>query len=50
MGSLLNPGLASKGTGLLISTLRERLGLRVTKTLGPVEYWVVDHVEPPTEN
>jgi uncharacterized protein (TIGR03435 family) len=36
--------------GPLISNLQSRLGLRVTKTTGPVEYWVVDHVELPTEN
>jgi uncharacterized protein (TIGR03435 family) len=35
---------------LLISILPERLGLRLSKSTGPVEYWLVDHVEPPTEN
>ncbi len=44
------PGLGADGTGLLISMLRKEFGLRLTKTTGPVEYWVVDHVEPPTGN
>ena len=36
--------------GLLISNLQNQFGLRVTSTTGPVEYWVVDHVEPPADN
>lgn len=36
--------------GLLVSTLQSQFGLRLVSTTGPVEYWVVDHVEPPTEN
>jgi uncharacterized protein (TIGR03435 family) len=36
--------------GPLISNLQSRCGLRVTKATGPVEYWVVDHIEPPTDN
>lgn len=36
--------------GLLISNLRDQFGLRLTSTKGPVEYWVVDHIEPPTGN
>ncbi len=36
--------------GLLISTLQDQFGLRVSNAAGPVKYWVVDHVEPPTEN
>jgi len=43
-------GLGADGIGLLISTLQNQFGLRVTKTTGSVEYWVVDHVEPPTGN
>jgi uncharacterized protein (TIGR03435 family) len=35
---------------MLISNLRDQFGLRLVKITGPVEYWVVDHVEPPTEN
>jgi uncharacterized protein (TIGR03435 family) len=36
--------------GLLISNLQTHFGLRLTSITGPVEYWVVDHVEPPTSN
>ena len=36
--------------GLLISNLQTHFGLRLTSTTGPVEYWVVDHVDPPTDN
>ena len=36
--------------GLLISNLQNQFGLHLTSTTGPVEYWVVDHVEPPTDN
>jgi uncharacterized protein (TIGR03435 family) len=35
---------------LLISALPDRLGLRLGKGKGPVQYWIVDHVEPPTGN
>lgn len=36
--------------GLLISNLQNQFGLRVTSTTGPVEYWIIDHVDAPTEN
>jgi len=45
-----SPGLGPEGLGLLISTLQNQLGLRLTKTTGPVDYWLVDHVERPTAN
>jgi len=44
------PGSGPEGVGLLISNLQIQLGLRLRKTTGPVEYLVVDHVEPPTSN
>jgi uncharacterized protein (TIGR03435 family) len=44
------PGLGSEGEALLISNLQIKFGLRLSKTLGQVEYWVVDHIEPPTGN
>ena len=44
------PGFGAEGISLLIETLQERFGLRLTKADGPAEYWVVDHVEPPTDN
>lgn len=43
-------GLGTEGIGLLLSMLRDRFGLQVANTTGPVEYWVVDHVAPPTAN
>jgi uncharacterized protein (TIGR03435 family) len=43
-------GLGAEGIGLLLSALQNRFGLRVVETKGPVEYGVVDHVEPPTRN
>jgi len=36
--------------GLLISNLQNQFGLHLASTTGPVEYWVVDHVDPPTDN
>jgi uncharacterized protein (TIGR03435 family) len=36
--------------GLLISNLQTQFGLRLTKAIGPVDYWVVDHVEQPSGN
>jgi uncharacterized protein (TIGR03435 family) len=44
------PGLGTEGQALLIRNLQDQFGLRLTKTTGPVEYWIVDHVEPPGEN
>ncbi len=35
---------------LLVSFLQERFGLRLTNSTDPLEYWVVDHIEPPTPN
>ena len=43
-------GLGPEGIGQLISALQNRIGVQVRKTTGPVKYWVVDRVEPPTEN
>jgi len=45
-----SPGFGTEGTGLLISNLQDQFGLRLTRTTGPVDYWVVDRVEPPTGN
>jgi uncharacterized protein (TIGR03435 family) len=45
-----SPGVGPEGIGLLISTLQNQLGLYLTNTAGPVKYWVVDHVTPPTDN
>lgn len=45
-----SPGFGPEGLGLLISALRNQLGLRLSKATGSATYWVIDHVEPPTEN
>lgn len=44
------PGFGAEGIALLMSNLQSQFGLRLTKTRGPVEYWVVDHVEMPDPN
>lgn len=49
-GDSAAPGLGTEGLGLLMSTLQDRFGLRLSSTTGPVQYWVVDHVELPTVN
>lgn len=43
-------GLGSDGLGLLISNLQSQFGLELKKGTGQVEYWVIDHIEPPTTN
>ena len=43
-------GLGTEGLGLLISNLQSQFGLQLKSTTGAVTYWVVDNVEPPTEN
>jgi uncharacterized protein (TIGR03435 family) len=42
--------LGADGIALLISTVQDRIGVQMRKTTGPVEYWVVDHVEAPSGN
>ena len=49
-GRLERRGFGAEGEALFISNLRDQLGLRLTATTGPVDYWVVDHAELPTEN
>lgn len=43
-------GLGAEGLGLLPTRLKDRFGLQVTSSTGPVKYWVVDRVQPPSEN
>jgi uncharacterized protein (TIGR03435 family) len=43
-------GFGSEGEALLISNLQDQFGLRLTNTTSPVQYWIVDHIEPPTGN
>jgi len=42
--------LGDDGIAMFLSTLREELGLRFSKGKAPARSWVVDAVEPPTEN
>ena len=44
------PGFGVEGVGLLMSALQQQFGLHLTSATGPVQYWVVDHVERPTSN
>ena len=49
-GKLPADRYGAAGAALLISTLQDQFGLRLTSSTGSVKYWVIDHVEPPTEN
>jgi uncharacterized protein (TIGR03435 family) len=49
-GSRPASSLGADGIALLMSTVQDRIGVQVRKTTGPVEYWVVDHVEAPSGN
>ena len=49
-GQRTGSGFGAVGVGLLISTLQDQFGLHLRTTTGPVEYWVVDGVEQPTDN
>jgi len=44
-----SPSLGADGISMLISELREQLGLRVVSGKGSERFWVVDHAEKPTE-
>jgi uncharacterized protein (TIGR03435 family) len=43
-------GLGAEGVTLLLSNFQDLTGLRLTNATGLVEFWVVDHVDPPTAN
>ena len=45
-----SPSFGAEGEALLISNLQDQFGLHLKKTVGSVEYYVVDHIERPTEN
>lgn len=49
-GTTSSAGLGTEGRGLLISMLKDKFGLQLSGAYGPVQYWVVDQIEPPTEN
>jgi uncharacterized protein (TIGR03435 family) len=34
----------------LVSILDQKLGLVLKSDIAPVQYWVIDHVEKPSEN
>jgi uncharacterized protein (TIGR03435 family) len=44
----LPPGLQDRPS--LFDALKEQLGLKLQAEQGPVEYYVIDHVEKPSEN
>jgi uncharacterized protein (TIGR03435 family) len=43
-----SPQLGADGIALFQSMLKEQFGLSFSRETGPVQYWVVDQVEPPT--
>jgi len=49
-GTPRSPGFGAEGIALLMPALEHQFGLQLTSAAGPVEYWVVDHVERPTSN
>ena len=42
--------LGVEGLNLLLSEVKDRFGLRFTKRSAAIDYWIIDRVEPPTEN
>jgi uncharacterized protein (TIGR03435 family) len=44
------PALAAEAPALIVSMLEHQMGLRLVKTTGPVQYWIVDRIAPPGEN
>lgn len=45
-----NPRLGVEGIALFMTTMQDEFGLRFSRATGPVQYWIVDHVEMPNEN
>jgi uncharacterized protein (TIGR03435 family) len=45
-----SPQLGPAGMALFLTTLKDEFGLRFSRDTGPAQYWIVDHIEPPTEN
>jgi uncharacterized protein (TIGR03435 family) len=44
------PPLADSADASLFTAIQEQLGLRLESTRGPVDFFVIDHVEKPSEN
>jgi uncharacterized protein (TIGR03435 family) len=42
--------LGPDGMALFITTLKDEFGLRFSGESGQVQYWIVDHIEPPRED
>jgi uncharacterized protein (TIGR03435 family) len=49
-GRSSDSSFGAEGAGILISFLQERFGLRLTNATNPLQFWVVDHMEPPPPN
>jgi uncharacterized protein (TIGR03435 family) len=45
-----SPRTGPEGLAMLMTTLKDNFGLQFSRETGPVQYWVVDHIEQPTEN
>jgi uncharacterized protein (TIGR03435 family) len=43
-------GLGPDGISLFITTMKDQFGLRFSAATGPVDYWVIDRLDPPTDN
>ena len=44
------PGLGPDGVALFMTAVKDQFGLRFSGATGPVTYWVIDHLERPSEN
>ncbi len=49
-GAPSSNGLGAEGMSQLISVLKDKFGLQLSSAPGPVEYWIVDRLEQPSEN
>ena len=43
-------GLGPDGIALFMTAVKDQFGLRFSGATGPVTYWIIDHVEQPSEN